>query len=197
MLPVFATNRLDAIILYAAFFIWLLPEIISSFTDHGGKNLTVNDRASGMVLLICIWLGIFAAINVAFAFPLFAIPWQRTLLFYIGIFLMLAGAVFRQYAIRVLGKYFTLRVAIQPRQTVVENGPYGLIRHPSYSGALLTIFGLGLAFTNWLSLVVVVALPFIGYSYRASVEEKTLVNALGESYRQYMSRTKRFIPFVY
>ena len=28
-------------------------------------------------------------------------------------------------------------------------------------------------------------------------EEKTLVNALGESYRQYMKRTKRFIPFVY
>ncbi len=57
MLPVFATNRLDAFILGAAFFIWLLPEVISSFTDTKGKDIKVHDRASGVVLLICIWLG--------------------------------------------------------------------------------------------------------------------------------------------
>ena len=110
---------------------------------------------------------------------------------------MLAGVAFRWYSIRILGKYFTRQVAIQPGQTVVENGPYRLIRHPSYSGALITIFGLGLAFTNWLSLIVVMVIAFIGYSYRVWVEEKTLVNALGEPYRQYMKRTKHFIPFLY
>ena len=110
---------------------------------------------------------------------------------------MLAGVAFRWYSIRVLGKYFTRQVAIQPGQTVVENGPYHWIRHPSYSGALLTIFGLGLVFGNWLSLIGVIAIAFIGYSYRVSVEEKTLVEALGEPYRQYMKRTKRFIPFLY
>ena len=197
MLPVFATNRLDAFILYAAFFIWLLPEVISSFTDTKGKDIKVHDRSSGVVLLICIWLGIFASMNLAFVARSFAIPWHRTFLFAIGIFLMLVGVAFRWYSIRVLGKYFTRQVAIQPGQTVVENGPYRLLRHPSYSGALLTIFGLGLALTNWLSLIVVMVFAFIGYSYRVSVEEKTLVNALGESYRLYMKHTKRFIPFVY
>ena len=78
MLPVFATNRLDAFILYAAFFIWLLPEVISSFTDTKGKDIKVHDRSSGVVLLICIWLGIFAPINIAFVAPSFAIPWHRT-----------------------------------------------------------------------------------------------------------------------
>jgi len=197
MLPVFATNRLEALILYAAFFIWLLPEVISSFTDTVGKEIKVHDRASGAVLLICIWVGIFASINIAFAVRSFAIPWHRTLQFTIGIFLMLAGVAFRWYSIRVLGKYFTRQVAIQPGQTVVENGPYRLIRHPSYSGALITILGVGLVLTNWLSLIVVIAVAFIGYSYRVWVEEKTLVNGLGEPYRQYMKRTKRFIPFLY
>ncbi len=197
MLPVFATNRLDALILYVAFFIWLLPEVISSFTDTKGKDIKVHDRSSGVVLLVCIWLGIYVSINIAFVARSFAIPWHRTLLFAIGIFLMLAGVAFRWYSIRILGKYFTRQVAIQPGQTVVENGPYRLIRHPSYSGALITIFGLGLAFTNWLSLIVVMVIACIGYSYRVSVEEKTLVNALGEPYRQYMKRTKRFIPFLY
>jgi protein-S-isoprenylcysteine O-methyltransferase Ste14 len=197
MLPVIATHRLDAFIFYAAFFIWLLPEVISSFTDTKDKDLKVHDRSSGVVLLICIWLGIFASINLAFIAQSFAIPWHRTLLFAIGIFLMLAGVAFRWYSIRVLGKYFTRQVAIQPGQAVVENGPYRWIRHPSYSGALITIFGVGLALTNWLSLIGVMVMAFIGYSYRVWVEEKTLANVLGEPYRQYMSRTKRFIPFVY
>jgi protein-S-isoprenylcysteine O-methyltransferase Ste14 len=197
MLPVIATNRLDAFILYAAFFIWLLPEIISSFTDTKDKDIQVHDRSSGVVLLICIWIGIFASINIAFAFQAFAIPLHRTLLFAIGIFLMLAGVAFRWYSIRVLGKYFTRQVSVQPGQTVVENGPYRWIRHPSYSGALITLLGVGLVFTNWLSLIAVMFLAFIGYSYRVWVEEKTLVNALGEPYRQYIKRTKRFIPFLY
>jgi protein-S-isoprenylcysteine O-methyltransferase Ste14 len=197
MLPIFVTNRLDAIILYAAYIIWLLPEIVTSFTNRIGKTMKVNDRASRFVLWVSIWLGISAAYGFAFAFRAFAIPWHRTLLFAVGIFLMVAGVVFRRYSIRVLGKYFTLRVAIQPGQTVVENGPYRWIRHPSYSGALLTLLGLGLVFTNWLSLISIMILAFIGYSYRVWVEEKTLVNALGEPYGQYMKRTKRFIPFVY
>ena len=197
MLPVFASNRLDSIIVYTAFFIWLLPEVLSLFTDARGRDLQVHDRASSLVLLFCLWLGIFVSINIAFIVPSFAIPWHRTSLFALGIFLMVVGVAFRWYAIRVLGKYFTRRVAVQPGQTVVENGPYHWIRHPSYSGALLTIFGLGLALTNWLSLIAVVAITFVGYFYRVSVEEKTLVEALGEPYCQYMKRTKRFIPFVY
>jgi protein-S-isoprenylcysteine O-methyltransferase Ste14 len=197
MLPVIATNRLDAFILYAAFFIWLLPEIISSFMDTKDKDIKVQDRSSGVVLLICIWLGIFASINIAFVARSFAILWHRTFVFAIGIFLMLVGVAFRWYSIRVLGKYFTRQVAIQPGQAVVENGPYRLIRHPSYSGALITIFGVGLALTNWLSLIGVMVITFIGYSYRVWVEEETLANVLGEPYLQYMKRTKRFIPFVY
>ncbi|MGA7194494.1 MAG: isoprenylcysteine carboxylmethyltransferase family protein [Anaerolineales bacterium] len=197
MHPVFTTSRLDAIILYAAYIIWILPEVISSFTDRIGKNLKVNDRASGPAIGLSIWLSVFAGYWFAYTVRSLAIPWHRTLLFTIGIFLMLAGVSFRWYSIRVLGKFFTRQVAIQPGQTVVENGPYHWIRHPSYSGALLTIFGLGLVFGNWLSLIGVIAIAFIGYSYRVSVEEKTLVEALGEPYRQYMKRTKRFLPFLY
>jgi protein-S-isoprenylcysteine O-methyltransferase Ste14 len=197
MLPLFATNRLDAYILGAAFIIWILPEVVPSFTKRIASDVKVNDRTSAPFLLACIWLGIFVSINLAFVFQAFVIPLHRTLLFAIGIFLMLAGAAFRRYSISILGRYFTRQVAIQPGQTVVENGPYRLIRHLSYSGALITLFGLGLTFTNWLRSGRRCGFAFIGYSYRVWVEEKTLVNALGEPYRQYMQRTKRFIPFLY
>jgi protein-S-isoprenylcysteine O-methyltransferase Ste14 len=197
MLPAFVNSHLDSIILYAAYVIWILPEVISSFTDKIAAGAKVNDRASGTVLLAGIWFGMSAGYWFAFGVQSFAILWHRTLLFFIGIFLMLAGVAFRWYSIRVLGKYFTRQVAIQPGQTVVENGPYHWIRHPSYSGALITMFGAGLVFTNWLSLIGIMLFGFIGYSYRVWVEEKTLVNGLGEPYREYMKRTKRFIPFLY
>ncbi len=196
MLPLFVTSPLAGWILGAAYLIWVVPETVISFTDDVRSGAKVSDRASGPILFSCIWLGVFAGYWAAFAFPTFAIPLYRTPIFAAGIILMLAGVAFRQYAIRVLGKYFTLRVTIQPVQTVIEAGPYRLIRHPSYSGALMTIFGVGLVFTNWLSLLAVMVLAFIGYAYRVRVEEKTLARALGEPYLEYMKRTKRFIPFV-
>ena len=145
------------------------------------SNAKVSDGASHVVIFVSIWLAIYAGYWSAFVVRPLAIPWHRTLLFAVGIFLMLAGVAFRWYSIRVLGKYFTRQVAIQPGQTVVENGPYRLIRHPSYSGALLTIFGLGLAFTNWLSLIGVVTLAFVGYSYRVWVEEKNSGQCIGRA----------------
>ncbi len=81
-------------------------------------------------------------------------------------------------------------------QTVIEAGPYRYIRHPSYAGALITVIGLGLALGNWASLLSMVACVAIGYAYRIRVEEAALVAALGQPYREYMSRTARLVPFV-
>ena len=96
-----------------------------------------------------------------------------------------------------LGKYFSVQLGVQAGQTVVRDGPYRWIRHPSYIGSLITMLGFGLVFTNWLCLVSVLLIVLIGYSYRASVEERMLVAALGDPYREYMKNTKRFIPFIY
>jgi protein-S-isoprenylcysteine O-methyltransferase Ste14 len=197
MPPLIATNRLDQLALDAGYVIWMIPELYLALRRRSAPGAQTNDRRSGLVLMLGIWLGIFAGYIFAFAGRQFAIPWHRTLLFWLGIVLMLTGVLFRQYSIRVLGKYFTTRVAIQPGQTVVESGPYRWVRHPSYSGALITVLGVGLTFANWLSLIFVLLIPFLGYSYRVRVEENALVNALGQPYRDYMKRTKRFIPFIY
>jgi protein-S-isoprenylcysteine O-methyltransferase Ste14 len=87
-------------------------------------------------------------------------------------------------------------VAVAPGQTVIETGPYRLIRHPSYTGFLITLLGFGLCLTNWLSLLVIMACALIGFSYRIHVEEQVLQEQLGQRYQEYMRRTKRLIPFV-
>ena len=51
----------------------------------------------------------------------------------------------------------------------MEDGPYRVLRHPSYTGGLLTMVGIGLAIGNWLSLLLVV---LAAYGYRIQVEER-------------------------
>ena len=110
---------------------------------------------------------------------------------------MLAGLAFRWYAIHVLGKFFTRTVATRAGQYVVQSGPYRLIRHPSYSGALLMFLGMGIAMTNWAALLAIMVGAGIGYAWRVHIEEQVLCADLGRPYRDYMLRTKRFVPFVW
>ena len=110
--------------------------------------------------------------------------------------LIYAGIALRLYAIIVLGVFFTTTVAVAAEQTVIEAGPYRLIRHPSYTGFLITLLGLGLSLTNWLSLLVIMGCALLGVSYRIRVEERVLKEHLGQRYQEYMQHTKRLIPFV-
>jgi steroid 5-alpha reductase family enzyme len=88
------------------------------------------------------------------------------LLVTLGALLILLGLGFRWYAIRSLGRYFTRDVAVSANQQVVQSGPYRLIRHPSYTGTLITAIGVGLGICNWLSLVAVLAGFLAGHLYR-------------------------------
>jgi protein-S-isoprenylcysteine O-methyltransferase Ste14 len=57
--------------------------------------------------------------------------------------------------------------------------------------------GTGIALTNWLSVLIITAAAVAAYVYRVHVEEAALQANLGSRYQEYMTRTKRFIPFVF
>jgi protein-S-isoprenylcysteine O-methyltransferase len=114
-----------------------------------------------------------------------------------GMAVALAGIVLRVWSVATLGRYFTYVVKVTPDQPVVETGPYRLLRHPSYTGALLTGLGIGLALRYALAPAVIVVTSLAGYAIRMRVEERALAEGIGEPYRAYMTRTKRLIPFVW
>lgn len=60
----------------------------------------------------------------------------------------------RQWAIVLLGRYFTVTVRVRAGQPVVDRGPYRWVRHSSYSGVIVTCAGTGLALGNRVALVV-------------------------------------------
>jgi protein-S-isoprenylcysteine O-methyltransferase len=108
-----------------------------------------------------------------------------------------AGLVLRVWAIHTLGRFFNFTVVIQEGHRVVTNGPYRLLRHPSYTGMLLTRLGLGLALGTWASIAAVVLIPMPAMVARILVEERALKEALGEEYDEYAARTSRLIPRIW
>ena len=114
-----------------------------------------------------------------------------------GIVVMFVGLAIRWMAIYTLGKYFTRTVTIKHDHLIIRRGLYTHLRHPSYTGALIAQAGLGLAFTNWLSFVLIFAPVLVAALYRMHVEEEALVEAFGGEYVEYAKQTKRLIPKVY
>ena len=114
-----------------------------------------------------------------------------------GAFLAAAGLCLRLWSIRTLGRFFTGTVQVVPDQQVVDDGPYRVLRHPSYTGALLTALGIALAFGSALGAVATLALGIPAYIHRITIEERALLAELGDAYRAYRERTWRLLPFVY
>lgn len=193
-----APAHFHLVVFYIALFVCFAPELYRSWFRRVEAGAVVRDRGSHLVIWVVTGIGVFAAFFIADArLPDTAITWHPRGVFWLGIALMFAGFAFRHYAIHVLGRFFTHTVATRPGQYVVETGPYRLIRHPSYAGALLTFVGMGLAMTNWASLAVLVLAVGISYAWRVRVEEQALSTDIGQPYRDYMQRTRRFIPYLW
>ena len=94
---------------------------------------------------------------------------------------------------RTLGANWSMPAEIKERQTLITSGPYRWVRHPMY----MTIFVWAVAFllmsANWL-----VGGAWLGLGLVASalvhVEEATLLDTFGATYRAYMRRTGRRLP---
>jgi len=115
----------------------------------------------------------------------------------LGVVLLLVGITIRWTAIYTLGKFFTGTVLIKDDHQLIRSGLYKYLRHPSYTGALVAHLGLGLSFSNWISLTLSVAPFSVAAFYRMHVEERALRDAFGDAYLSYAQTTKRLIPKLY
>lgn len=163
---------------------------------EGGKRADSKDKGSMGVLIGGMGLATFLAYPLAFlrtgSFPASA----KLPLFVAGIALTFLGSLLRRYCWRTLGQYFTGDVRARPDQPVIRTGPYRLIRHPSYTAAMMMYIGIGLALGNWFSFLLSTIGSIAAYGYRVVIEERVLLDTIGEPYRVYMKEAKRFIPYI-
>lgn len=78
---------------------------------------------------------------------------------------------------------------------LVTTGVYGIVRHPLYSSQLFAAFG-WVVFTLSFSHLALLVLAFLFFSFKASKEERWLVQRHPE-YLDYAKKVRMFIPWIY
>jgi protein-S-isoprenylcysteine O-methyltransferase Ste14 len=180
--------------IYWAVFIWAyVPEFVLNWRSR--KLRGPQDAGSFRLAMVVQSTGIGGAFAIAFAGRFGGLQ-QQHLWFWLGMVTMIAGSLLRRHCFRMLGRSFTAVVVVTPGQQVVERGAYRWVRHPSYTAGAVLFCGMILALGNWVSVAVIFCSTCLSYMYRVRIEERALVTTLGEPFRAYMQRTKRFIPMI-
>ncbi len=112
-----------------------------------------------------------------------------------GLCLLMLGIGLRFYAIRTLGKFYSHRVRVDKQHQIVNNGPYRLLRHPSYTGMLVAHAGFIAVFFNWVSLAIFLFFFIPAVVARILVEEKAMEQVAG--YLEFSRTRKRLFPGIW
>jgi len=110
--------------------------------------------------------------------------------------LLVAGGLFFVFLVFRENTFTSATIEVADRQQVVSTGPYAMMRHPMYSGALVMLLGVPLALGSWLALPSVVPLA-VAIVWRLYDEEKLLEKDL-EGYVEYRKKVRwRLVPHVF
>ena len=115
----------------------------------------------------------------------------------LGLMVVALGLGIRVWALRTLGRFFTMPITLRDDHEIVRAGPYRWLRHPAYTGGFVTAIGMTLCLGPWVGLVVTFVACLAAYVYRIRIEEATLVSRFGEEYRRYAASTWRLLPLLY
>lgn len=159
------------------------------------KEKKNTDRSSVIHIAIASLIGIIAPL-IEWAY--FKNAQVSTLMTWIGIAIIVGGIAFRVLSIRYLGKFFTTAVETQSGQNIITEGPYTIVRHPSYLGALMAFIGLGIFLNAPVGTIIALIAMMLAYYNRITAEESTMVKEIGEAYKAFQKKTPyRLIPWIW
>jgi protein-S-isoprenylcysteine O-methyltransferase len=182
---------------WISYWAWIAMEIWIFSRDLRKAPGERKDRGSFWLIMVTIGGGITGAFFAAFTLPWARIELPVAPVFWFAIGLMWAGIVLRIWAVATLGRHFRIAVRILDDHKLITHGPYRFLRHPSYTGGLMTVFGMGLALFNWVSLALAFGGIFTGYAVRIRIEEAALRERFGEAFEEHKKRTFAVLPPVW
>jgi protein-S-isoprenylcysteine O-methyltransferase Ste14 len=115
---------------------------------------------------------------------------------YTGLVLTVMGLGFALWARFAIGRNWGGLITVQKDHKVIRSGPYGIVRHPIYSGFMLATFGTAIVFGVVAGLVAT-ALVILSWGYKSRLEERYLVEQFGAEYEDYQCDVKALIPGVW
>lgn len=148
-------------------------------SDYGTCELYAIGQAA--VFLSALWL------TSAYSSP--------TIFHFIGFIIFIAGIIFRQWAIKTLGKTYSHIVRKVEDHEIIDSGPYRYIRHPAYAGMILANLGIVIFFFNVVTLILFLLVLIPAIILRIFIEEKSLFKI--ETYSNYAKDRSRLIPGIW
>lgn len=113
-----------------------------------------------------------------------------------GLAVALLGVGFAIWARLHLGTMWSSAVTLKPEHKLIQSGPYALVRHPIYTGALVALVGTAVTIGT---LQAFLSLPMFALALilKLSQEERLMAATFGAEHDAYRRRVKRLIPFVW
>jgi len=111
-----------------------------------------------------------------------------------GVAVMTAGLALRAWSMRTLGADYSRTLRTTSGQTVVEYGPYRVIRHPGYLGSIMVWTGFAVTSGSAAAALGIAALMGDAYSRRIAAEEAMLTSRFGSAYAEYSHVRKGLFP---
>jgi protein-S-isoprenylcysteine O-methyltransferase Ste14 len=177
-------------------FIWI-AWIISWVAAAGWSNRTVSHPAIGPEIRYRLLMGIGALILFVPAhgyegrLRLWHVGWTGA---WVCAALVGVGVAIAWWARLYLGRLWSARITRKADHQVVDSGPYALVRHPIYSGLLLSLLATTAAKGTILGIVGFIVLS-TGIWLKARLEERWLSAELGADYESYRRRVPMLLPF--
>ena len=94
-----------------------------------------------------------------------------------------------------LGALWSAGVSRKEEHRVVDTGPYGIVRHPIYTGVFLGLFASAVAKASPFALLLALFITVV-FARKAFLEERFLREEFGESYDAYRQRVPMLVPFL-
>jgi protein-S-isoprenylcysteine O-methyltransferase Ste14 len=193
MRPLVLHNEAAGLLLGGSVVFWVLVEYFLRFQAGQGDEALVPTWATlfGLIIPVSEILAVIVVIHRIAPFP--GDPWWPIV---VGLALVWVGAGLRIWSALVLARR-DKRTAMQSTTRLVDYGPYRWLRHPSYLGAIIGFIGFGFAGGEWASLTIMTIGAVTVFLVRIWVEERDLLQTLGDEYEAYVGRTARLVPGVF
>ncbi|MBI5264150.1 MAG: isoprenylcysteine carboxylmethyltransferase family protein [Bradyrhizobium sp.] len=115
---------------------------------------------------------------------------------YVLVAIMIAGISFTWWARIHLGRFWSNAITQKEGHRVIDTGPYGLVRHPIYTGLITGMLATGIA-VGTITAILGAILISLGMWQKARMEERFLTEELGaDAYGSYCRRVPMIIPFL-
>jgi protein-S-isoprenylcysteine O-methyltransferase Ste14 len=115
----------------------------------------------------------------------------------VGFVTQLSGITIALIARHQLGSFGTPHLATQEQQHVIKDGLYGRVRHPLYSGGLLSSLAWPIIYGAPVTFALTFVYRLLMLRRRIKVEEAMMREKFGAEYETYAQATRRLIPGVY